>query len=101
MKDSHKKIVRAAAVISAQNLAGKVAPLYQMLNWQWRDEGVPSKEKIEKELLDLTDSVLNNDANSSSCGGLEVGWEEDEDGVRRILYLSFSVTNNIYLDEVL
>ena len=53
----------------------------QFLNWQWRNEGVPSIEKLKEELLDMLTEMFDRgvEENQSeymmSCGGFTVRYK--------------------------
>jgi len=59
--------------------AKKIAPLYQELNWDWCDEGVPTTINIAETLRSLIDSLDITDTKEAQeiiTGGLTVYWRK-------------------------
>ena len=52
----------------------RVAKIYNMLEWKWRDEGVPGKEELVAEATRLLNDLKEKwpKTHSIECGGLRV-----------------------------
>lgn len=76
-----------------------VLPLYRILNWEWyRDnqcEKVPTEMDIMECLYSLIDN-LDTIYDIASSGGLEVGYERDEEGQIIEGYIRFILEDNIH-----
>ena len=56
------------------DLAAEVAPIYPLLKWTWRDEGIPDQAAIEAE-LNRHINCLDANCTASGSGGLEAFWK--------------------------
>jgi len=70
------------AELAADTLATRVAPIYDLLNWEWAGCGVPTKENIYQELLRLYKTLRKRgeEITEISTGGLEVRRYKDAIG---------------------
>ena len=76
----------------ADMLAEKVAPVYQCLNWKWRDADIPTKEEIKTELIRLANDLMKEKRTISlGTGGLSVSRTIDEIG-QTIYQLEFVIS---------
>ena len=60
-----------------REFADKLAILYELFNWTWRDDGVPNSKQIEEEIYRLIKDTkeraeMDNDYSCVSTGGLTV-----------------------------
>lgn len=59
--------------------ATRVTPIFALLNWQWYETGVPTRDQIIKNLLGHIDKLGGkNKVTSSSSGGLRASIKEDK-----------------------
>jgi hypothetical protein len=79
---------------AAGNLSKKVAPIYELLNWEWCVEGVPNEEEIFEHIVErLNDFDIEKDK-FSDCGGIRI--EVEDDGDNKNLKISFSLEEYVY-----
>ena len=71
------------------SFALKVQHVYQLLEWKWDGNGVPTVQEIRDTLYGLIND-LDNERKSISTGGLCVWIEENEAG------MDFTIAENIY-----
>lgn len=64
------KTIRKELKAMVPEFAARVAPIYQLLGWEWRDSGVPTQEDIEKALNRQIDCLKGNIISTGS-GGVE------------------------------
>jgi len=69
--------LRDAAPIAAKRLA----PVYEALNWQWRDIGIPGEREILESIHDSINSFDRPDIIACSSGGIRVRIGMDEDNM--------------------
>ena len=83
---------RTNVMRAAIRLAWRVAPVYELLNWEWAEQGIPDEAAIVEALLELYDNVasLDEENYSSGIGGLKV----TKDGADYIL--SFVIEETVY-----
>lgn len=56
----------------AELAADKLVPIFQLYEWEWRNEGVPSKERIAETIDYLIASINEFDSDYSSSGRITV-----------------------------
>jgi len=78
----------------AKDLARKIAPIYKLLKWEWRDEGIPDEIDIYDTIRMLL-SNLKKDVDCSSTGGIFVERKKDEFG-EKFINISFRIDEDIY-----
>jgi len=87
---------------TAAELAHKVAPIYQFLQWKWKwhredFNGIPTEDIIKSELIELAGSLNGKPIGSSmTSGGLRVETYKDEMGCN-IMHMEFNIYREIML----
>lgn len=70
----------------------KVHEVMEVLNWQWRDIGIPDKVEIRRSARKLMKQAIEKDS-STGCGGFQVTLRDgsDEDGPWTSINLCFAI----------
>lgn len=84
--------IRIGAV--AGNLSMEVAPIYELLNWEWGTDGVPNEEEIFEHIVEMLNDFDIEKNKSSECGGIRI--EVEDDGDNQNLKISFSLDKHVY-----
>ena len=78
MTDDNWEILKQRMIRAAPSFAQKVAPAYQILNWNWFGlESYPTEEQIHEHIVDMIER-LSHDSVSISSGGIKVSICEEE-----------------------
>lgn len=89
--NTERELGRAAA-----ELAEEVAPIYELLKWEWQSEGVPDKYQIFDKIIELYDDLDEHKTSYVSSGGLTASIEQDEE--KEYVKLSFSIEKIFYTE---
>ena len=79
---------------AAGNLSREVAPIYELLNWEWGTDGVPNEEEIFEHIVERLNDFDIEKNKSSECGGIII--EVEDDGDNKNLKISFSLDKYVY-----
>lgn len=97
-----KKLLRK----KAPEFATRIAPIYAILNWQWYESGVPTRDRILRSLLEKIDKlgtkIGNMEITNTSSGGLKARVYPDIGGIGKDYWegeLSMDISETAYEDE--
>lgn len=79
---------------AAGNFSKKVAPIYELLNWEWHTNGVPNEEEIFEHIVERLNDFDVEKGTFSDCGGIKIEVEEHDCG--KNLKISFALEEYVY-----
>ena len=76
------EIVKVVLRNQVRHLAPRIAPVYELLGWEWGDEEVPNQDAIEQGLYEIIAELAITDTHESCCmtGGLYARYIIEADG---------------------
>lgn len=77
--ESNFEILKQRMIGVAPSFAHQIAPVYEILKWNWFGiENYPTEEQIHEHIVELVEGLSYNKCSSISSGGIKVSICDDE-----------------------